>query len=58
MAAYTVSIFGVLRAHEDPHEITKWFGKVCDKLWFRNAVITADNEVNGSVTYTYKPEDI
>lgn len=57
IAAYTVSIFGDLRDHDDLHEITEWFRKVCDKLWVRNAVITATNEVYGNVTYCYDPKD-
>lgn len=58
MTAYTVSIFGDLRDHEDPHEITRWFKNVCDKLAVRNAVITVANEVNGSITYTYRKETL
>lgn len=56
VATYTVSIFGDLRDHDDPHEITQWFRKICDKFWVRNAVITANNTVYGSVTYSYESD--
>ena len=51
VAAYTVTIFGDLRDHDDPSEIINWFSKICDKFWVRNAVITACNEQNGELTY-------
>lgn len=56
-ASYTVTIFGDLRDHDDPSEIIEWFKKVCDKFWIRNAVITACNEKNGTMTYTYKEDE-
>ena len=53
-AAYTVTIFGDLRDHDDPQEIVDWFKNICSKLWVRNAVVTVDNECNGSLTWTYQ----
>lgn len=56
MSAYTVSIFGDLRDHHDPKKIVTWFKKLCDGLAVRSAVITVENERNGSITYTYERE--
>lgn len=53
IAAYTVSIFGDLRDHDDAQEIVDWFKKVCEKFAVRNAVIVVENELNGQVTWTY-----
>lgn len=53
LAAYTVSIFGDLRDHNSAKEIVDWFKKKCEGLWIRNAVITAQNELNGTETWTY-----
>ena len=47
-AAYTVSIFGDLRDHDDPDEIIKWFKKKCSKLSVRQASIVVTNIVNGT----------
>lgn len=59
MAAYTVSIFGDLRDHNSAEEIIDWFKKKCDIFnWaIRQAVITVENELNGTKTYTYKEEE-
>lgn len=53
VAAYTVSIFGDLRDHDDPREIVEWFRKICDKFTIRNAVIIVENEANGQISWTY-----
>jgi len=53
VAAYTVSIFGDLRDHDDPREIVEWFRKICDKFTVRNAVIVVENEANGQISWTY-----
>lgn len=53
VAAYTVSIFGDLRDHDDAQEIVDWFKKVCEKFAVRNAVIVVENELNGQITWTY-----
>ena len=58
LAAYTISIFGDLRDHHSTSEIIDWFKKVCSQLWVRNAVITVDNEWNGTETFTYKETEI
>lgn len=58
MDAYTISIFGDLRDHDDPQEIVDWFKKKCSKLWVRNAVITVENERYGTITYTYGDEEV
>lgn len=50
VAAYTVSIFGDLRDHDDPREIVEWFRKICDKFTVRNAVIVVENEANGQIS--------
>ena len=54
MAAYTVSIFGDLRDHDDPQEIVDWFEELCVGLPVRNAVITVRNECNGTVNFVYR----
>jgi len=48
MDAYTVSIFGDLRNHDDPDEIIEWFKDKCKNLWIRNAAIVVQNEWNGT----------
>lgn len=53
VAAYTVSIFGDLRDHDDSDEIIKWFKKICKKFIVRSAVITVDNELNGNRFWNY-----
>lgn len=61
IAAYTVSIFGDLRDHESVDEIIKWFDEkckiVCDVAFIRQAVITVDNECNGTAAKTYIMDD-
>ena len=52
--SYTVSIFGDLRDHDSISEIIDWFIKKCNLLWIRNAVITVENELHGTKTYTYQ----
>jgi len=56
--AYTVSIFGDLRDHDNPKEIIEWFKEVIKKheLWVRNAVITAENEWYGTETWVFIDE--
>lgn len=61
MAAYTVSIFGDLRDHDDTDEIISWFEEKCKELAedktvpfsIRQAVITVENEWYGMQTKTY-----
>lgn len=55
MAAMTVSIFGDLRDHDSPGEIIEWFKGKCENedLMIRNAVITVENEWNGTRTWVY-----
>jgi hypothetical protein len=53
VASYTVSIFGDLRDHDNISEIIDWFIEKCNLLWVRNAVITVENELHGTETYTY-----
>ena len=55
-AAYTVSIFGDLRSHDDPEEILEWFKTCLKDLIVRQAIITIDNEQNGTINWTYTPE--
>lgn len=60
-AAYTVTIFGDLRDHDNAGDIIKWFenklNNLPDGYWIRQAVITADNECNGVETYTYEEKE-
>ena len=53
MAAYTVSIFGDLRDHDDPDDVIDWFKKVCGRLCVRNAVIEVQNEWYGTKTWSW-----
>lgn len=57
LAAYTVSIFGDLRDHDNIDEIINWFDEKCKGIWIRQAVITVENEMYGTSTKTYKYED-
>lgn len=56
-ASYTVSIFGDLRDHHNPQEIIDWFRNKIKDLWVRQAVITVDNEWNGTLTWVYDVRD-
>lgn len=56
-AAYTVTIFGDLRDHDTTSDIVEWFKEKCKSLWTRSAVITVENELNGTETYTYSFEE-
>lgn len=53
IAAYTISIFGDLRNHDDIDEIIDWFKKICSKIWVRQAIITVLNERNGEKNWLY-----
>lgn len=60
-ARYTVSVFGDLRDHYSPNEIIRWFEKVCKRIndlgyWIRNAIITAENELNGCRSWVLNRE--
>lgn len=55
-AAYTVSIFGDLRNHDDPDSIIEWFKDKCSKLFVRQATITVKNERNGMKTWAIDDE--
>lgn len=59
LAAYTVSIFGDLRDHDDPNEIIHWFKEKlkCKNLFVRQATITVENEKSGTVNWTYDDEE-
>lgn len=57
LASYTISIFGDLRDHHSTKDIIEWFKEKCKLLWVRNAVITVNNELLGTETYTYKGEE-
>lgn len=58
VAAFTVSVFGDLRDHDDTDEIIEWFKNKCndEDLIIRNAVITVHNEYNGDRTWTYEED--
>lgn len=53
LAAYTISIFGDLRDHDDPNEIINWFKEKLKSFFVRQATITVQNEYNGTVNWTY-----
>ena len=57
MTAYTVSIFGDLRDHDNPDEIVNWFKEKCSKLWVRNACITVHNEWSGTRNWVYEDKN-
>ena len=61
MAAYTVSIFGDLRNHDDPDAIIRWFKDKIKEIYkhyaIRQATITANNEYNGTKNWTFYYED-
>ena len=56
VAAYTVSIFGDLRDHNDPDAVIEWFKEKCKLLMIRQATIVVENEQNGHRTWTYFDE--
>ena len=56
VAAYTVSIFGDLRDHDDPDIIIEWFKDQCSKMFVRQAAITVNNECNGMRTWAIDDE--
>ncbi|MBQ9613060.1 MAG: hypothetical protein IJV14_10830 [Lachnospiraceae bacterium] len=56
IAAYTVTIFGDLRDHDDPQDIIDWFKKKCREskkfgCLIRNATILVENERYGSCSW-------
>lgn len=53
VASYTVSIFGDLRDYESISDIIDWFIEKCNLLWVRSAVVTVENDLHGTETYTY-----
>lgn len=54
LAAYTVSIFGDLRDHEDVDGLIKWFDEKCKSVhMLRQAVITVENDYYGVRTKAY-----
>lgn len=55
--SYTISIFGDLRDHDSIIDIIDWFKAKCKELCVRNAVITVENELYGTETYTYTYEE-
>lgn len=57
VASYTVTIFGDLRDHHSLDDIIDWFKGVCAKVWVRNAIITVQNEWNGTKDWRYVDED-
>lgn len=57
MAAYTVSIFGDLRDHDNPQAIIDWFESCCSKVWVRNACITVENEWVGTRNWVFEREN-
>lgn len=54
LSAYTVSIFGDLRDHDNPQEIVEWFKSKVENLSVRQATITVRNERNGTVNWAYE----
>lgn len=61
IAAYTVSIFGDLRDHDDPDAIIRWFENKIKEIYkyyaIRQATITVNNEYNGTKNWTFYYED-
>lgn len=61
MSAYTISVFGDLRDHDEPQGIIDWFDTKCSQLleyfMIRQAVITVENELNGTLTKAYVNEE-
>ena len=54
LAAYTVSVFGDLRDHDSAHEIVELLKLKCESLWIRQAVVTVENEQNGTENWFYE----
>lgn len=55
MAAYTISIFGDLRDHNNPNDIIEWFKDVLKRCgMIRQAIITVENERYGTKNFEYK----
>ena len=56
--AYTLSIFGDLRDHEDVDAVIDWFKKKCtdDTIWVRDACIVVRNEVHGYKSWHYESD--
>lgn len=66
MCLGSISIFGDLRDDYDAQAVVDWFQKCLSKLdmdkqdypaFVRQATITADNEWNGTVNWTYRRKD-
>lgn len=61
MAAYTVSIFGDLRDHDDQNAIVRWFKDKVEEIsktyMIRQATITVKNEYYGCTNWTFHYED-
>ena len=53
LARYAVSIFGDLRDHDNAKEIVEWFKEKLSGLMVRQAIITVENEQNGTVNWMY-----
>lgn len=53
MCRYTVTISGDLRDHDSAAYIVRWFQKKLKQLVIRQAMITASNEINGTVSWVY-----
>jgi len=53
-AAYVVVVVGDLRDHYDAQGIVDWFKDICmnHDLWIRQASITVENELNGTVNWS------
>ena len=56
--AYTVSIFGDLRDHDDPDAIITWFENICNRIeeWWivRDATVVVRNEELGYRTWFFE----
>lgn len=55
--AYTISIFGDLRDHDDPNDVIEWFKEKLSPFMVRNACITVHNEWNGTVNWVYEEDE-
>ena len=58
LAAYTISIFGDFRDHDDTHSIVKWFSdklnEISEDYIIRQATITVENEWCGTESWTFE----